>query len=86
MMTRRTTVRITTERLLVFGNSGAPQCPICGGVMVTPTQGHSLCCGEIERLNRWLESGAVHHSDLAGVPCLVCLPSLLICLQNENPA
>jgi hypothetical protein len=85
-MARRTTVRITTETLLIVGNSGVPRCPVCGGAMVTLGQGRTLCGVTIERLNRWLESGAVHHSDVADLPYLVCLHSLLIRLQNNNPA
>jgi hypothetical protein len=54
--------------------------------MVTPEQERMLCGVAIERLNRWLESGAVHHSDADGVPYLICLHSLLICLQNNSPA
>ena len=46
---------------------------------------HALRRG-YRKLNRWLESGAVHHSDLAGLPHLVCLYSLLIRLQNNSPA
>jgi hypothetical protein len=45
-----------------------------------------LCGGAIERLNRCLESGMVHHSSLAGLPYPVCLHSLLICLRNNSPA
>jgi hypothetical protein len=54
--------------------------------MVTLEQGRLLYGVAMERLNRWLESDAVHHSELAGVSSLVCLHSLLICLQNNNPA
>jgi hypothetical protein len=39
-----------------------------------------------EQFNRWLECGAVHHFGQAGLPQMVCLHSLLICLQNNNPA
>jgi hypothetical protein len=85
-MARRTTVRTTTETLLILRSSGAPRCPVCGGVMVTLEQERTLCGVAIERLNRWLESGAVHHSDADGVPYLICLHSLLICLQNNSPA
>lgn len=85
-MARRITIRVTTETLLILGNSGAPRCPVCGGVMVMREQGRLLCGGAIERLNRWLESGAVHHFDLPGVPKLICLHSLLDRLQDNNPA
>jgi hypothetical protein len=54
--------------------------------MVTLGQGRMLCGVAIERLNRWLESGAVHHSVRAGIPQVVCLHSLMICLQNNNSA
>jgi hypothetical protein len=85
-MARRTTIRITTETLLVFGKSGTPPCAVCGWAMVTLGHGRMLCGSAIEVLNRRLESGTVHHSDLAGVTCLVCLHSLLIRLQNNSPA
>ena len=85
-MTKRTTIRITTETLLMLGNSETSGCPVCGGGMVTLEQGRMLCSVAIEQLNRWLESGAVHHSDLAALPRRVCLHSLLICLQNNSPA
>lgn len=84
-MARRTTIRTTTETLLIVGNSWG-RCPVCGGVMVTLDQGHILCGVALERLNRLLASGAAHYSNLAGVPYLVCLHSLLICLQSNNPA
>ena len=86
IMARRTTIRITTETLLILGNSGAPRCPVCGGVMVTLEQGRLFYGVAIERLNRWLESGAFHHSGLPSVPCLICLHSLLDRLQNNSPA
>jgi hypothetical protein len=85
-MARRITVRTTTEMLLIFGNSGASRCPVCGGVMVALEQGPMLCGVAIERLNQWLESGAIHHSDLAGLPRLICMYSLLNRLQNNSPA
>jgi hypothetical protein len=85
-MARLTIVRTTTETLLMVGNSGAPRCTVCGGVMVPLGHGRNLCGVEIERLGRWLESGAIHQSGRAGHPCLVCLNSLLICLQNNSPA
>jgi len=85
-MARRTTIRTTTETLLIAGNSGTRGCPVCGGVMVTLGQGRMLCGVASEQLNRWLESGAVHHSCRAGFPQMVCLHSLLICLQNNRPA
>jgi len=53
--------------------------------MVTLEQGRMLCGVAIEQLYRWLESEAVHHSGLAALPQMVCLHSLLICLQNNNP-
>ena len=85
-MARRTTIRTTTETLLILGNSGTARCPVCGGVMVTAGQARVLCSAAIEVLNQCLESGAVHRSDLAGLLSLVCLNSLLICLQNNGPA
>jgi hypothetical protein len=85
-MARRTTIRTTTETLLILGNSLTPGCPVCGGVMVTLGQGRMLCGVAIEQLNRWLESGALHQSGRAGLPQMVCLHSLLICLQNNNSA
>jgi hypothetical protein len=54
--------------------------------MVAPGQGCLLCGVASEQLNRWLESGAVHQSGRAGLPQMVCLQSLLICLENDNPA
>jgi hypothetical protein len=85
-MARRTTIRTTTETLLILGGSGTQGCPVCGGVMVTLDQGRVLCGVASEQLNRWLECGAVHHSGRTGLPQMVCLHSLLICLQNNNPA
>ena len=52
--------------------------------MVTRAQARMLCGSA--RLNRCFESGAVHTSDVASVPYLVCLHSLLICLENNSPA
>jgi hypothetical protein len=54
--------------------------------MVTLEQGSLLSSMAIERLNSWIESRAVHHTDLPGVPSLICLHSLLDRLQNNNPA
>jgi hypothetical protein len=85
-MASRTTIRTTTETLLILGSSGIPVCPVCGGVMVTLEQGRMLCGMSSERLNRWLESGAVHHSGRVGLPQMVCLHSLLICLRNNTSA
>lgn len=85
-MARRITVRTTTVTLLVFRDSGAPRCPACGGAMVTLDQGSTLFGVAIESLDRWFDSGEVHRSTPAGFPCLVCLSSLLIFLENHNPA
>jgi hypothetical protein len=85
-MAKRTTIRTTTETLLILGSSGTPECAVCGGVMVTLGQGRILCGVGSEQLNRWFESGAVHHSGRAGLSQMVCLPSLLICLQNDSSA
>ncbi len=85
-MARRTTIRTTTETLLILGNPGTPGSPVCGGVMATLEQGCMLGGVAIEQWNRWLESGAIHQSDLASLIQTVCLHSLLICLQNNNPA
>jgi hypothetical protein len=85
-MARRTTIRTTTETLLIMGNSGTPGCPVCGGAMVTLGQGRMLCGAASEQLNRWLESGAVHYFGRAGLPQVVCLHSLLIRLQNHTSA
>jgi hypothetical protein len=82
-MAKRTTIRTTTETLLILGSSGTPGCPVCGGAMVTLVQGLMLCGAAGERLNRLLESGTVHHS---GLLQMVCLHSLLICLQNDTSA
>jgi hypothetical protein len=54
--------------------------------MVTLDQGRMLCGVASEQLNRWLECGAVQHSGRNGLPRMVCLHSLMICLQNDNPA
>ena len=85
-MARRTTIRTTTETLLILDSSGTTGCPVCGGVMVTLEQGRMLCGVAIEQLNRWLESGAVHQSGRVALSQMVCLHSLLICLRNNNPA
>ena len=85
-MARRTIIRATTEALLIVGNSETPGCPVCGGVMVPLGQGRMLCGVAIEQLNRWLDFGTVHFSGWAGPPQMVCLHSLLICLQNNSQA
>jgi hypothetical protein len=61
-------------------------CRHSGSLMVTLDQGRMLCGAAIDRLNGWLQSGAVHHSDAASFQNLLCLRSMLICLENENPA
>jgi hypothetical protein len=83
IMARRTIIRTTTETVVILGDSGVPRCPVCGGVMIGLGQGHMLCG---QTLSRWLESGAVHHCHLAGLPYLICLNSLLTCLQDNSPA
>ena len=85
-MARRITVRTTTEMVVLLDNSEAPWCPVCGGVMATLQQGPMLCGVAIDELNRWLESGAVHHSGPDGPPHMVCVHSLLVRTQNNNPA
>ena len=54
--------------------------------MVMLEQGRLLCSMALERLNSWIDSGAVHQSDLPGGPPRICLHSLLDRLQNNNPA
>jgi len=83
---RRITITTTTERLLILGNLRGSSCAVCGGVMFTAEQVRILSSVPIEKLNGWLESGAVHSAEQAGVPPLVCLPSLLNCLHNDNSA
>lgn len=85
-MAKRTTVRITTEMLLIVGDAGSPRCPVCGSRMVTLDEGRMLCGDAIDSLNGWLRSGAIHRFDLTSFQHLLCIHSMLICFKNESPA
>jgi hypothetical protein len=87
-MAKRMTIRITSEALLFLRGSSTQigWCPSCvkESVMLNLERTRAFYRGESASFVQWLELTEVHRSTAADGSWLICLRSLLDCLQNKN--
>jgi hypothetical protein len=87
-MAKRMTIRITSEAFLLLRGSSTRigWCPSCVGEseMLTLERACAFYGGESASFVEWLELTDVHRSRAADGSWLICLRSLLDCLQNKN--
>ena len=78
--TRRTTITVRTERLLVAGNDRSlySLCAACGGEvrMITIDQAASVARASSRDIYREIEAGKLHFIETAELSVLVCFNSL----------
>jgi hypothetical protein len=81
-MGKRTTITIETSSLLILSSRSAVRawCPKCAA------EEQMIALENIgERaLEQWINSGELHRSQTDGGPSLICLNSLLACVQNTK--
>jgi hypothetical protein len=87
-MTKRTTIKITSEAFLFLRGSRTQigWCPACvrESEMLTLERACAFYRGESASFVEWLELTNVHRSRAADGSSLICLRSLLDCLQDKN--
>jgi hypothetical protein len=87
-MAKRMTIRITSEAFLFLRGSSTQisWCPACvrESEMLTLERACAFYGGESFSFVEWLELTDVHRSRAADGSWLICLRSLLDCLQNKN--
>jgi hypothetical protein len=87
-MAKRMTIKITNEAFLFLRGSSTRigWCPSCvrESEMLTLERACAFHGGESTSFVKWLESTDVHRSRVADGSWLICLRSLLDCLQNRN--
>jgi hypothetical protein len=87
-MARRMTIKITSETLLFLRGSSTRTgwCPAClrESEMLTLERASAFYRGESASFVEWLELTDVHRSRAADGSWLICLRSLLDCLQNKD--
>ena len=76
-MTKRTTITVATESLLVLRTRGAQRvwCSQCGAEMIAP--GIPLTSPILREVRQLLESGQLHQFEAADGSARLCLNSLL---------
>lgn len=87
-MAKRMTIRITSEGFLFLRRSSTQigRCPSCSreSEMLTLERACAFYTGDSASFMEWLELTDVHRSRAAHGSWLICLRSLLDCLQNKN--
>ena len=89
-MAKQTTITVETSSLLILLGriSCRAWCPQCGGEedMITVENTRAISNLKQRALERWLTSGELHRTNAPDGSSVICLNSLLACLQNTNPA
>jgi hypothetical protein len=81
-MGKRTTIMIETSSLLILSSRSTVRswCPKCAAEeQVIALENTGECA-----LEQWLNSGELHRSQTDGGSWLICLNSLLACVQNTK--
>jgi hypothetical protein len=89
-MAKQTTITVETSSLLILQGriSRRAWCPQCATEedMITLENTRAISTLDRPALERWLASGELHRTNAPDGSSVVCLNSLLACLQNTNPA
>lgn len=87
-MARQTKITIETDSLLILraGNSKRAWCPRCAaeGEMIALKEAGVISNHEPTALEDWLNSAELHRSQASDGSTLICLNSLLACVQNKR--
>ncbi len=87
-MAKQTTITIEVGSLLILQarNSRRTWCPQCNSEEEMIDSAKVSSNLEQPALERWLNSGELHRTNAPDGSSLICLNSLLACLQNTNLA
>jgi hypothetical protein len=89
-MAKQTTITIETSSLLILQsrNSHRAWCPQCAaeGEMIAGENTGIFSNLDQWAMEQWLNSGELHRTNAPDGSSLICLNSLLACLQNTKPA
>jgi len=89
-MAKQTTITVETSSLLILQGriSRRAWCPQCGaeGEMVAMDNTNVISNLDHRAMEQWLNSGELHRTNAPDGSSVICLNSLLACLQNTNPA
>jgi hypothetical protein len=89
-MARQTTITIETSSLLILRdrNSRRAWCPQCGAETEMITLEETDLTSNVDRsaLEEWLNHRVLHRFEGPDGSALICLNSLLVRVQNANPA
>lgn len=88
-MAKQTTITVETSSLLILQGrvsrrAWCPQCAAAGDMIAVENTG-AISNLDPRALERWLTSGQLHRTNARDGSSVVCLNSLLACLQNTNP-
>jgi hypothetical protein len=88
-MAKQTTITVETRSLLIVQGrvSRRAWCPQCAAeVDMIAVENTGVISNLDQRaLERWLTSGELHRTNAPDGSSVICLNSLLACLQNTNP-
>ena len=88
-MTKQTTITVETSSLLILQSrtSRRAWCPQCAAEedMIAAENTGAISNLDQRALERWLTSGELHRTNAPDGCSVICLNSLLACLQNTNP-
>ena len=88
-MAKQTTITVETSSLLILQGRISPRawCPQCAAEedMIAVENTGAISNLDPRALERWLTSGALHRTNAPDGSSVICLNSLLACLQNTNP-
>ncbi len=89
-MAKQTTITVETSSLLILQGriSRRAWCPQCAAEedMIAVENTRAISNLDQRALERWLTSGELHRTNAPDGSSVICLNSLLACLQNTNPA
>ncbi|MBV8831139.1 MAG: hypothetical protein JO108_18135 [Acidobacteriaceae bacterium] len=89
-MAKQTTITVETSSLLILQGriSLRAWCPQCAAEEDMIAMANTGAISNLDRraLEQWLTSGELHRTNAPDGSSLICLNSLLACLQNTNPA
>jgi hypothetical protein len=89
-MAKQTTITIETRSVLILQarNAHRAWCPQCAAEREMIAFDNTDVISNLDQraVEQWLDSGELHRVNALDGSSLICLNSLLACLQNTNPA
>ena len=88
-MAKQTTITVETSSLFILQGriSRRAWCPQCAAEedMIAVENAGAISNLDQRALERWLKSGELHRTNAPDGSSVICLNSLMACLQNTNP-